>query len=143
MRALTQVPFSSTSPVDEPTRTVYHREECPCGAVSEHSYRCMECGRELPSDSEPSDDGAPESNGELDEDPARFLDTRRFERGELGSGQGETPAIALAVTRIRGIRSIEVVETWTEYEVGLPYGPRKKVVSELNQRKAALQEGDL
>ena len=141
--ALTRVPFSSTSHVDEPEQIVYHREECPCGAVSEYPYRCMECGRELPSDGDGTTDGPTESNGEADEDPARFLDTRRFERGELGSGQGSTPAIALAVMRIRGIRSVDVVETWIEYEVELPYGPRSTIMGELYTRKAALQEGDL
>ena len=96
MRALTQVPFSSTLPegVDELDQVVYHREECPCGAVSGYPYRCMECGRELPSDGEESGDSTVSSG----EDPARFLDTRRFEtNGDLGSGQGHSPAIALAV----------------------------------------------
>ena len=140
MKALTQVPFSSTSHVDEPSRIVYHREQCPCGAVSEYSYRCMECGRELPSDSEESTSEATESNGEIDEDPARFLDTR-WKEG-LDSGQGETPALALAIVRIQGIRSLDVVEKWLDYEIGLPYGPRKKVTSELYTRRAALQEAE-
>ena len=73
----------------------------------------MECGRAPGGNDRPTSEHA-ESNGELDEDPARFLDTR-WKEG-LDSGQGETPAIALAIVRIRAIRSLDLVETWLDYE---------------------------
>lgn len=137
-------PSTSTYHTDDPRLIDYgQRWSCSCGARSVYSYKCSTCGRSLVDGIESaSSDERTESNGELDEDPARFLDTRRFERGNLGAGQGETPAIALAVIRIRGIRSLDVVEKWLDYEIGLPYGPRKKVTSELYTRRAALQEAE-
>lgn len=67
----------------------------------------------------------PETEDEIGEDPARYLDT-------------PTPRYALA--RIRGIDKIDVCQAWLRVEHELERGPRESVVECLEARLAYLQE---
>lgn len=82
----------------------------------------------------------PEIKDKIGEDPARFLDTRDPEG--FGSDIGDTPELALAFARIRGIQSIDVLDKWFEVEQDLPQGPRRHVVSELSARKKELEDAE-
>lgn len=81
----------------------------------------------------------PEIKAEIGEDPARFLWTRSADGRD--TGQGDSPELALAMARIRGMRSLETVQAWVTVEADLDIGPRKHVIGALNRRKSAL-EGD-
>lgn len=80
----------------------------------------------------------PEIKAEIGEDPARFLDTKDPEG--FGSDEGDTPQLALAFARIRGIDNLPTLERWVEVEADLDCGPRRHVMSELNLRKKQLEE---
>lgn len=73
----------------------------------------------------------PEIKERIGEDPARFLDR------EVDT----TTTVDLAVSRIRGIRSLEVALEWIKVEADLDRGPRKKVMALLNRKKQLLEDG--
>ena len=66
----------------------------------------------------------PRIQAEIGEDPARFL----HEPNET------------TWARIRGIVDLEVLDAWFEVETDLD--PRREVIRALNQRRAALQDGE-
>lgn len=83
----------------------------------------------------------PEIEAEIGEDPARFLFVGEVtEHGDALAVDelGDSPPLALAITRIRGIRDLDVIQAWISVEAEL--GPRQQVMKELNQQKARLQD---
>ena len=78
----------------------------------------------------------------IGEDPARFLyvgSVTTDSDDDLAVDElGDTPKLALAITRIRGITDLDVIQAWIEVEADL--GPRKAVMSKLNQQKALLED---
>lgn len=72
----------------------------------------------------------PEIKERIGEDPARFLD----------ADLDDEDSAALAAARIRGIRSVDVVQGWIEVEADLDRGPRRDVMAALNQRKSAIED---
>ena len=82
----------------------------------------------------------PAVEAEIGEDPARFLWTRSTDGRD--TGQGDSPELALAMARIRGIRSPATVQAWINVEADLDIGPRKHIIAALNRRKSALDEID-
>jgi hypothetical protein len=92
--------------------------------------------RDVPAFDEIRDEFGVESN------PARFLATEDPEG--LDIRQGDTPELALAKARIRGIETVEEIRCWQQIELELGLndgGPRKIVLSWLNRRQSVL-EGD-
>jgi hypothetical protein len=74
--------------------------------------------------------------------PARFLATEDSEGLSIRAG-GETPELALAKARIRGIETLAEIRCWQQIEVELGLndgGPRKIVLSWLNRRQSVLEE---
>lgn len=75
------------------------------------------------------------------EDPARFLycGTVTEDGDPLSEDRvGDSPPLALAITRIRGITDMEVLQAWIQVEEEL--GPRETVMAKLMQQKAMLQD---
>lgn len=78
---------------------------------------------------------------EIGEDPARFLyaGSVTHDGDDLGVDNiGDSPPLALAITRIRGITDLDVLEAWIEVEEEL--GPRQVVMKHLNQQREQLKQ---
>ena len=73
----------------------------------------------------------------LGENPARFLD---HDLVEYGASHTDETLQSLVTARIRGIDYLEVVNAWIAVERKLDRGPRDRVISLLEQRKAHLEE---
>ena len=84
---------------------------------------------------DPDHETFPAVADEIGEDPARFLD-----KPILAPGQEGSSPMLTAKARIRGIESLDVLDGWFEVETSLDRGPRKKVISMLNQRRAHLRD---
>jgi hypothetical protein len=69
-------------------------------------------------------------------DPGRWLDRELVESGPRHTDQTLKRAVH---ARIKGMRSLAVVEAWLTVETRLERGPRQEIVAWLNRRKAALE----
>lgn len=87
--------------------------------------------------SAPDREEFPEIDGQMGEDPARFLDKPLAPDYYT---DGDTTPMALAKARIRGIRKASVACRWLEVENRLDRGPRESIVERLEQRARELQK---